>query len=118
MTNPKEQLDLCKVILISSQDNSLKVRTSPNILLLHSKQLLSAAMNVEGPLTLNCCKGAMSVLDLLFWAQEWKKIVRRLTHEVRHATYCLAAIATHTHPTAKYRSAKQIPAPTLAPAPC
>ena len=85
MTNPKEQLEIREVILISSRDNCHSIRTSTNILLAHSTQLLIAAMDMEGPLTQDCCKGAMGVLDLLFWAQEWKNAVQHLTNEVRHA---------------------------------
>ena len=95
MTNPKVQLEIREVILTSSRDNSCTIRTSTNVLLTHSKQLLSAARDVEGPLILDCCKGAMRVLNLLFWAQDWKHVVPHLTHEVRRATYCSAAIATH-----------------------
>ena len=94
MTNPRAQLEIREVILASSRDSSCTIRTSTNILFIHSKQLLSAARDVEGPLILDCCKGAMSVLDQLFWAPEWKHVVPRLTHEVRRATYCSAAIAT------------------------
>ena len=57
MTNPKVQLEIREVILTSSRDNSFTIRTSTNILLMHSKQLLSAARDVEGSLILDCCNG-------------------------------------------------------------
>ena len=86
MSDPRMQLELREVI-VSSRDSSLRIRTTTNILLTHSKQLLNAAREVDAPLPLDCSAATMGILDNLFWAEPWEKSVDALTCEV-----CLAVI--------------------------
>ena len=82
MTHPKQQLENRDVILVCSQDNSHKIRTSTLILYQHSKQLLNAARDVGAPLPLDCSAATMLVLEKLLWGEDWRDAVRALRNEV------------------------------------
>ena len=92
MSDPRLQLELREVIIVSSRDSSLTIRTTTNILLTHSKQLLNAARDVDALLPLDCSATTMGILDNLFWAEPWEKIVDALTCEVRSAVIMPATI--------------------------
>ena len=81
MANPKQQLELREVIIVSTHDGST-VRTTTNIRFTHSKQLLNAARDPEGPLPLDCSPATMCILEKLFWAEPWEDAVNALRHEV------------------------------------
>ena len=85
MSDPKTQLELREVIIVSLRDSSLTIRTTTKDLLQHSKQLLNAARDVDAPLLLDCLAATMGVLDNLFWAEPWEKSVDALISEVCEA---------------------------------
>ena len=92
MPDPKKQLELREVIIVSSRDSSSTIRTTTNILLMHSQQLLHAARDVDAPLPLDCLPSTMGILEKLFWAEPWEDPVKGLTNEVCTAVFMLAII--------------------------
>ena len=94
MSDPKKQLELREVIIVSSRDSSLTIRTTTNILLMHSQQLLNAARDVDAPLPLDCSAATMGILEKLFWAEPWESPVRALTNEVCSALIILAIVVS------------------------
>ena len=90
MSDPRIQLELREVIIVSLRDSSLTLRTTMNILFTHSKQLLNAARDISAPLPLDCSAATMGILDDLFWAEQWENSVNALTCEVCSAVIMLA----------------------------
>ena len=82
MSDPKTQLELREVIIVSLRDSSLTIRTTTKDLLQHSKQLLNAARELEAPLPLDCSAATMGILEKLFWAEPWENAVNALTRSV------------------------------------